>query len=164
MPSCGHTTPHSWAEPCQRCPLPHHTILGLGVSGRDVPSPACLSPGIRRTGTSTVSLPGGRRDEEVTPLCPQLPTATKAPCLLLGPGVTPLPQLPALGARGAVQGGFKVSTTVSSCSTLPRGQLRTELLPTAGQHLPRHGSPPAHTAVGCSPCSNPRQKSSSEPS
>lgn len=52
------------------------TILGLGVSGRDVPSPACLSPGIRRTGTSTVSLwPAGEgRDKPVrTPsfcLCP----------------------------------------------------------------------------------------------
>lgn len=142
VPSCGHTTPHTWAEPCQRCPLPCHTILGLGVSGRDVPSPACLSPGIRRTGTSTVSLPVEGRDKTVTPLSVPPPSHThKGPLFLAGtPGDLPAPAPGSGGPEGAVQGGFEISKTVLSCSSLPSGQLRTGLLPTAGQHLPRHGS------------------------
>ena len=51
-PQTEQSCPQRRPPPAPRC----RTILGLGVSGRDVPSPACLSPGIRRTGTSMVSL------------------------------------------------------------------------------------------------------------
>lgn len=117
------------------------TILGLGVSGRDVPSPAWRSPGIRGRGTSGQSLGpagsqgagGAESGTSQTRGAQEKEPATRWPC---SPGGPPLSLVPGVSHSAGGKQPRSHPQTLSCCWVWP-GAYR------------RQGRPPGPGTAGC---------------